>query len=189
MAGPVVAGAAAFKEALSEENCPVFSLIKDSKKLTDKQRRKAFLWLSENVWFGVSLVPAAVIDEMGIKPANEKAMNQAFENLRSAKQQTTIDFEILVDGRDNFKFPYPSEDIVKGDEKVLEISAASILAKVTRDDYMIAAADKFPNFDFEKHKGYGASAHYKLLNDGVYCEEHRQSYDPLRTWLIQGRLF
>jgi len=189
LAGPVVAGAATFKEALTEENCPVFSLIKDSKKLTDAQRRKAFVWLIENVWFGVGSASVSVIDEIGIKPANEKAMNQAFESLRATKSQTTIDFEILVDGRDKFQFPYPSQDIVKGDEKVLEISAASIIAKVTRDDYMVHVAQKFPDFGFEKHKGYGAAAHYKLLNDGVYCEEHRQSYDPLKTWLCQGRLF
>lgn len=189
LAGPVVAGAAAFKEALTEENCPVFSLIKDSKKLTDAQRRTAFAWLSENVWFGVGSVAAPVIDKIGIKPANEKAMNQALQNLRSTLISPEVDLEILVDGRNGFEFPYPSEDVVKGDEKILEISAASIIAKVTRDDYMINVAQKFTTFGFEKHKGYGAATHYELLDNGVYCQEHRQSYEPLKTWLNQGRLF
>ncbi len=194
LAGPVVAGAVAFKEELTNLNCAVFPLIKDSKKLTDEQRRMAFEWLIENVFWGVSLVSATIIDEIGIKPANEMAMNQAVEDLRAKLPRNktglaTTHIQLQVDGRDKFKFPYPSKDIVKGDEKVLKISAASIIAKVTRDDYMIAAATKFPAFSFETHKGYGAAAHLALLNEGVYCDEHRQSYEPLKKWLHQARLF
>jgi len=189
LAGPVVAGAAAFLKTPTAKNCPVFNLIKDSKKLSDAQRRQAFTWLQKNVIFGVSLVAASVIDEIGIKPANERAMNQALENLRSTMPHPKVDLEILVDGRDNFQFPLPSTDIIKGDEKILEISAASIIAKVTRDDYMLKAAQAFPAFGFESHKGYGAAAHYQLLEQGIHCEEHRQSYDPLKTWLTQGSLF
>jgi ribonuclease HII len=194
LAGPVVAGAVAFKEELTPSNCEVFALIKDSKKLTDEQRREAYAWLVDNVFWGVALVSAALIDEMGIKPANESAMNQAVENLRAdlPKNKTgmaTTHIQLQVDGRDKFKFPYPSKDIVKGDEKVLKISAASIIAKVTRDDYMIDAATKFPEFSFETHKGYGAATHLELLNKGVYCDEHRQKFQPLKTWLNQGKLF
>ena len=194
LAGPVVAGAVAFKEEITAANCIVFPLIKDSKSLTDEQRREAFDWLKENTFWGVAVVSAAVIDDIGIKPANETAMNQAVENLRAAlpKNKTgiaTTHIQLQVDGRDKFKFPYPSKDIVKGDEKVLKISAASIIAKVTRDDYMIEAATKFPEFSFETHKGYGAAPHLALLNEGVYCDEHRRSYQPLKKWLNQGKLF
>lgn len=194
LAGPVVAGAVAFKEELTTLNCIVFSLIKDSKKLTDEQRREAYAWLTENAFWGVALVSAAIIDDIGIKPANETAMNQAVENLRAdlPKNKTgvaTTHIQLQVDGRDKFQFPYPSKDIVKGDEKVLKISAASIIAKVTRDDYMIAAAKKFPEFSFETHKGYGAASHLELLNKGDHCEEHRVSFQPLKKWLNQGKLF
>ena len=190
----MVAGAVAFKEEITAANCIVFPLIKDSKSLTDEQRREAFDWLKENTFWGVAVVSAAVIDDIGIKPANETAMNQAVENLRAAlpKNKTgiaTTHIQLQVDGRDKFKFPYPSKDIVKGDEKVLKISAASIIAKVTRDDYMIEAATKFPEFSFETHKGYGAAPHLALLNEGVYCDEHRRSYQPLKKWLNQGKLF
>jgi ribonuclease HII len=194
LAGPVVAGAVAFKEVITSDNCAVFSLIKDSKSLSDAQRREAYAWLTQQAFCGVALVSATIIDEIGIKPANELAMNQAVENLRDGLPKNksgvaTSHIQLQVDGRDKFKFPYPSKDIVKGDEKVLKISAASIMAKVTRDDYMIAAAAKFPDFSFETHKGYGAAEHYKLLDNGQYCDEHRQSYQPLKTWLNQSRLF
>jgi len=194
LAGPVVAGAVAFKENLTPENCEVFALIKDSKKLTDPQRRQAYQWLTENSFWGAALVSAVLIDEMGIKPANEMAMNQAVENLRNNLPKNksgipTTHIQLQVDGRDKFKFPYPSEDIVKGDEKVLKISAASIIAKVTRDDYMIEAAKKSTEVSFETHKGYGAAEHLKLLNEGVHCDEHRQSYEPLKKWLNQAKLF
>lgn len=194
LAGPVVAGAVAFKEDLTPKNCEVFSLIKDSKKLTDVERRKAFAWLTENAFWGAALVSAVLIDEMGIKPGNEMAMNQAVEDLRhrlpkKKSGMATSHIQLQVDGCDKFKFPYPSKDIIKGDEKVLKISAASIIAKVTRDDYMIAASIKFPKFSFETHKGYGAASHLALLNEGIYCEEHRTTYDPLKTWLNQARLF
>jgi len=190
LAGPVVAGAACFVVPLSVKNCSVLSLITDSKKLTDTQRREVESWLKENIIYGVGVVSAAQIDELGIKPANELAMNQALGKvLDQLTSEQKKDLQLQIDGRDKFKFPLPSEDIVKGDEKVLEISAASIMAKVTRDDYMIALAKTEPQFGFETHKGYGATSHYKLLDEGIYCAEHRKSYDPLKTWLNQGRLF
>ena len=190
LAGPVVAGAVAFKSSVTQNNCPVFFLIKDSKKLTDAQRREAFAWLVENVVFGVESIGAAQIDEIGIKPANHLAMQSALAQVCDQLSADELEVaQVQVDGGDGFTFDYPSEDIVKGDEKVLEISAASIIAKVTRDDYMIEAMKRFPDFDFAAHKGYGAARHVALIEDGIYCEEHRKSYEPLRTWLHQGRLF
>lgn len=190
LAGPVVAGAVCVAQSLSTANCSALNLITDSKKLTDAQRRQAFDWLEQNVIFGVGVVGAKTIDEIGIKPANELAMNSALAGvLDKLKSSEKKDIQLQIDGRDNFNFPHPSEDIVKGDEKVLEISAASIIAKVTRDDLMIELDERYPEFGFAGHKGYGAETHYKLLDQGIYCAEHRKSYDPLKTWLNQGRLF
>jgi len=188
LAGPVVAGAVGFSQTLSAQNCEVFKLIKDSKKLSDAQRREAYDWLIHHVPFGVGIASSEQIDVLGIKPANEQAMNLALESLLQ-KNTKIDDIELQIDGRDKFKFPYPSEDIVKGDEKVLQISAASIIAKVTRDDLMIELDKQYPEFGFASHKGYGAAEHYSLLEQGIHCLQHRKSYDPLKTWLNQGRLF
>ncbi len=183
LAGPVVAGAVLLEPDLDMENCPVFSLINDSKKLTDIQRREVFEWLQRNVIFGLGILQAEEIDAIGIKKATEKAMNIAVEALSVRPEK------LLVDGRDKFQFAIPSEDIVKGDEKELSISAASIIAKVTRDNFMLEMDHQYPQFGFAAHKGYGAKKHCELLDQGVYCLEHRKTYDPLKTWLNQGRLF
>lgn len=198
LAGPVVAGAVLeiTNDELRMTSDGVFDLIKDSKKLTDSQRRQAYDWLLKHVRYGVGVVSAKEIDELGIKPATEKAMNLALSELLSKNPlpappsgRGDKGVKLLVDGRDGFSFPYLSEDIVKGDEKILEISAASIIAKVTRDDYMIKLDTQYPQFGFAGHKGYGAAHHYQLLDQGQYCPEHRTTYDPLKTWLNQGRLF
>ncbi len=183
LAGPVVAGAVCFSEPLTAENCPVFGLIKDSKSLTEKQRAAAYEWLTSHVDFGVGISSASVIDEVGIRLANEQAMNQAVQALKQTPEK------LMIDGRDKFKFSIQSEDVVKGDEKILEISAASIIAKVSRDRYMVELNQKYPEFKFAENKGYGAKTHYDLLDQGIFCEEHRKTYDPLKTWLNQGRLF
>jgi ribonuclease HII len=97
--------------------------------------------------------------------------------------------KLLIDGRDKFTFEIDSTDIVRGDETESAISAASIIAKVTRDDLMIEMGKKFPSFGFAENAGYGTKAHCDLLEKEIYCPEHRKSYDPLKTWLVQGRLF
>ncbi len=190
LAGPVVAVAVFMSETIKEKR-EIVGKIKDSKKLTDSQRRDIFEWLVNNVDYGVGVVLAREIDEIGIKASTEKVINLAVDELLKKKMLNSAKEEIklLVDGRDRFHFSCFSEDIIKGDERVPVISAASIIAKVIRDDYMIELDKKYPRFGFAEHKGYGAKKHYDLLNNGVYCEEHRKTYNPLRTWLLQGRLF
>lgn len=206
LAGPVVAGAVLMGdvECVMQDD-GIFALIKDSKKLTDAQRRQVYAWLKANTYWGVGVVSAQKIDEIGIKLATEKAMNEALRQVirplgtqgdssgRGSPPPTPPsgmeEIRLLIDGRDGFRFPYRSEDIVKGDEKILEISAASVIAKVTRDDYMMKLDAQYPGFGFSGHKGYGAAEHYKQLDQGIYCPQHRKSYDPLKTWLNQGRLF
>jgi len=112
-------------------------------------------------------------------------MNQAVAKLLE-RHPKEID-KLKIDGRDHFQFPIFSEDIVGGDGKVLEISAASIVAKVLRDDLMIDMDVKYPEFGFSHNKGYGAADHMALINEGKYCFEHRQTYEPLKTLLNQGR--
>lgn len=89
----------------------------------------------------------------------------------------------------NTSFQIPSTDIIKGDEKIPAIAAASIIAKVTRDRLMVEYDKEFPLFGFASNKGYGAKKHLDLLEQGNYCDIHRKSYDPLKRWLTQGALF
>ena len=85
-----------------------------------------------------------------------------------------------------FRFPIKSEDIIKGDEKIKQISAASIVAKYTRDQIMHMHADKWPQFNFQENMGYGTAEHRKLLEQGIYCEIHRKTYNPLKKFLTQS---
>lgn len=179
LAGPVVAGAVMFLEKEKTDT----TIFKDSKKLSSYRIEKLYNIIVQNYDWGVGIVSAAEIDEIGIKRATEKAMNIAVSQLQ---YQPTL---LQVDGRDGFKFQYPSEDIVKGDEKISEISAASIVAKYTRDEIMRDHADEYREFDFQNNMGYGTEKHRKLLDQGIYCPIHRKSYEPLKTFLLQGRLF
>lgn len=181
LAGPVVAAA-----VIDIKQLLVISKklgIKDSKVLTEPQRKEAYKWITENCDFGVGMVSADEIDKIGIKKANNKAMQMAVHKLCKTPD------ELWIDGRDRFTFDIPSKDFVKGDAKYLCISAASIIAKVTRDGLMEEYGATYPEFGFENHKGYGAATHLELLQKEIYSPIHRKSYDPLRTILTQGKLF
>jgi ribonuclease HII len=186
LAGPVVAGAVILTptQNISVEDMQAFlHLLDDSKKLTSKQRSELFIIITKYFDYGVGIVSAAEIDAIGIKKSTETAMNQAVLSLKTSPKK------LLIDGCDTFKFTIESEDIIKGDEKIPAIAAASIIAKVTRDKLMLRYDEQFPVFGFGSHKGYGSKKHLDLLDQGVYSSLHRKSYDPLKTWLNQGRLF
>ncbi len=179
LAGPVVAGAVMFLEKDKIDT----SIFKDSKTCSSYKIKKLYNIIVQYCDWGVGIVSATEIDRIGIKKATEKAMNIAVGQLQ---YQPNL---LQVDGRDGFQFQYPSEDIVKGDTKIPEISAASIVAKYTRDEIMRDHADQYPEFDFQNNMGYGTEKHRKLLDQGIYCPIHRKSYEPLKTFLLQGRLF
>ena len=177
LAGPIVAGAVILPLNFSLKE------LGDSKKLTNTQRREAFILIQEKCDWAVGFSSAEEVDSVGVKKATREAMWRAIQKLKSQPQT------LLVDGNDHFQFDIPREEYIKGDDKIPVISAASIVAKVTRDDYMIALAKKYSQFGFENHMGYGAESHMKLLEQEIYCPEHRKSYNPLRTVLTQKKLF
>ncbi len=177
LAGPIVAGA-----VILPEDFPVEKL-EDSKKLTDIQRREAFILIQEKCDWAIGFSSAEEVDRLGVRKATREAMWRATGKLKSRPKT------LLIDGNDHFQFDIPREEYIKGDDRIPVISAASIVAKVTRDDYMIELGKKYPQFGFEHHRGYGAASHMKLLAKEIYCPEHRKSYDPLRTVLTQGTLF
>lgn len=165
LAGPVCAAAVILPRGLEIEG------LNDSKKLSEKKRDKLFDAIrAEAVSYGIAFASVEEIEEINILNAAMLAMNRAIERL-SVKPALA-----LVDGNRNSAIKMPSRCVVKGDAKCADIAAASILAKVTRDRYMLEMAEKYPEYHFEKHKGYGTKLHYEALREYGPCEIHRPSF-------------
>jgi ribonuclease HII len=171
-AGPVVAAAV----VLNPDNIPAG--LNDSKKLSEAKRESLFPLIMASADVGVGLVSAAEIDEINILQATYLAMNRAVGAL---KRKPTL---ALVDGNRAPKLSCEVQTIVGGDAKSLSISAASIVAKVTRDRLMVELDRKFPVYGFARHKGYGTAAHQQALEKFRPCTEHRKSFAPVAALTI-----
>ena len=165
LAGPVCAAA-----VILPPNIEIPGL-NDSKKLTDKRRRELFPIIKEQaIAYGIGLASHTEIDEINILQATYLAMERALAQL-SVKPELA-----LIDGNRAKDFGLPVETVVKGDSRSASIAAASILAKVTRDDLMMGAAQEFPQYQFEIHKGYGTKAHYEALTAHGPSPIHRMTF-------------
>ena len=165
LAGPVCAAAVILPEHLQIPG------LNDSKKLTDKKRRELFPVIQEQaIAYGIGLASESEIDEINILQATFLAMRRALDQL-------TVRPEIaLIDGNRETDFGLPVKTVVKGDSLSANIAAASILAKVTRDNLMMELAQKYPEYGFEIHKGYGTKAHYEALRTYGPCPIHRKTF-------------
>ena len=172
LAGPVVAAAVVLPPEL-EDLPQVF----DSKQLSAAARDELFeeLYALKGIQISVAESSVEEIDRLNILRATHLAMRRAVDGLKQA------DF-VLVDGLP-VQFTLPSKNIVKGDAKSASIAAASIVAKVTRDRYMEKAAEKFPQYGFAGHKGYGTAEHLAALKKYGVTELHRKSFQPVRELL------
>lgn len=165
LAGPVCAAAVILPRGLCIPG------LNDSKKLTEKKREALYdVICSSAVSYGIAFATVDEIEEVNILNAAMLAMNRAIEKL---SVQPTL---ALIDGNRNSAIKIPSRCVVKGDAKCADIAAASVLAKVTRDRYMLKMAEKYPQYKFEKHKGYGTKDHYAALREYGPCEIHRPSF-------------
>lgn len=165
LAGPVCAAAVILP---SDVEIPG---LNDSKKLTDKKRRELFPVICEKaIAYGIAFADHKEIDELNILQATYLAMERAIQKL-----EVKADFA-LIDGNRAKDFGIPVETVVGGDGRSASIAAASILAKVTRDDYMLEMAETYPQYGFEIHKGYGTKAHYAALTEFGACPIHRMSF-------------
>lgn len=165
LAGPVCAAAVILPKGL------VIPGLNDSKKLTDKRRRELFpIIQQEAVSFGIAFASQEEIDEINILQATFLAMRRAIDQL-----DPKPDFA-LIDGNRETNFGVPCKTVIKGDSLSANIAAASVLAKVTRDNWMIEAAEKYPGYGFEIHKGYGTKAHYAALEKLGPCAIHRRTF-------------
>jgi ribonuclease HII len=156
--------------------------LDDSKKLTEKKRERLYPIITQQAlaWSVVS-VSAQQIDEMNILQASLYAMRCAAEQLQPRPDH------IFVDGNKLLKDCFcASTAIIKGDSRVAEISAASILAKVERDRQMISLHEKYPQYGFDGHKGYPTKAHFAALERHGPCPEHRRSFAPVKKVLEAG---
>lgn len=165
LAGPVCAAA-----VILPPNADIPGL-NDSKKLSDKKRRELFPIIKEQaIAYGIAFVDHEIIDEINILQATYKAMGEAIAQLDRKPDLA------LIDGNRAADFGVPTETVIHGDSLSASIAAASVLAKVSRDDYMLKMAQVYPQYGFEIHKGYGTKAHYAAITEHGTCPIHRMSF-------------
>jgi len=165
LAGPVCAAAVILPHGLLIEG------LNDSKKLSEKCREELFDVITrEAVSYGIAFAEVSEIEELNILGATMLAMNRAIAKLSPQPELA------LIDGNRNAGIEVPSRCVIKGDACCADIAAASILAKVTRDRYMLEMAEKYPEYHFEQHKGYGTKLHYEALREFGPSELHRPSF-------------
>ncbi len=169
-AGPVVACAAIL-------NKPVQGL-KDSKKLTAKKRQELDILIRENGRVGLGWVSAKEIDNLGLTKAVKKAMQLAYKGLGVLAEET------IIDGNINYLSELDgTKAVIKAEDKYASVAAASIVAKVARDAYMVEMSVKYPGYGFEKHVGYGTAAHKQALEKLGVSPIHRRSFKPIINFL------
>lgn len=165
LAGPVCAAAVILPRDVDLPG------LNDSKKLSDKKRRELYpLIMEKAVAYGIGFADEKEIDEINILQATYLAMERALQGL-----QIKPDFA-LIDGNRAKDFGLPVRTVVHGDSLSASIAAASVLAKVTRDDWMLKMAEEYPRYGFEIHKGYGTKVHYDALREHGPCPIHRMSF-------------
>jgi len=178
LAGPVVAAAVILDPAR-----PIAGL-KDSKKLSEKRRDELAVEIrAKALAWAVGEASVAEIDHLNILHATMLAMQRAVAGLGRAPD------EVWVDGNRCPNWAWRSQAVVKGDDKVAAIAAASILAKTTRDQFMCRLHADFPAYGFAQHMGYGTAAHLAALQTHGACPQHRHSFGPVKLVLDQTSLF
>ena len=165
LAGPVYAAAVILPRGLSIEG------LNDSKKLSEKKREQLFEQICEQaISYGIARAEVEEIEALNILGATFLAMNRAIDQLDPRPELA------LIDGNRNTGISLASQCIVKGDSQCADIAAASILAKVSRDRYMLQMAEQYPQYHFEQHKGYGTKLHYEALREYGPSPIHRPSF-------------
>ena len=173
LAGPVYAAAIILGPDFDTEG------LRDSKKLSESKRYSLAVHIKKNALaWSVGICSASEIDEINIHQATLLAMKRAIEGLNGYRS-----IKVMVDGLFCPQVDFPCEAIVKGDDKVAEISAASIIAKTERDLKMIEIDKIYPGYQFKKHKGYPTKLHIEMIKSEGLCEYHRKSFSPIKEML------
>lgn len=165
LAGPVCAAAVILPRGLEIPG------LNDSKKLSEKKREALFEPIrAAAIAYGIAFASVEEIEKLNILGATFLAMNRAITQLNPKPELA------LIDGNRNSGISLPSRCVVKGDSRCADIAAASVLAKVTRDRYMTEMAERYPQYHFEQHKGYGTKQHYEAIRRYGPCPIHRPSF-------------
>ncbi len=173
LAGPVYAAAVILGPDFDIEG------LRDSKKISESKRYTLAAHIKKNALaWSLGICSASEIDELNIHQATLLAMKRAIEGLNGY-----VSIKIVVDGLFFPQVEHPCEAIVKGDDKVAEISAASIIAKTERDLEMIEIDKIYPKYQFKKHKGYPTKLHIEMIKNEGPCEYHRRSFSPIKEML------
>lgn len=177
LAGPVVAGAVILDPNFIPEG------LTDSKLLSEKQREALFPQILDKHLYGVGFASVDEIDAINILQASFLAMRRALASLHEKRGGQAFGF-VLVDGSMEIpKIKTPQAAVIKGDLRVPAIAAGSIIAKVTRDRFMKEIHEKFPDYGFAKHKGYGSLAHRQAIQHQGPCEWHRKTFKGVKEYL------
>ena len=163
----------------SENNILLYKQIRDSKKVTPKRREILSEFIkTEAISYSIEVFEPEEIDNLGISELTQKAFFQAIKKLKIKPQYVLTDtFEVAKITKDH------QQNIINGDGKSLSIASASIVAKVFRDNLMVEEAKKYPEYSFEKHKGYGTKVHIEALRKFGPCKIHRKSFEPIKSIL------
>ena len=186
LAGPLVVGAV----ILPDDKPEWVDELKDSKKLTPKKREKlSEIILAEAPATGLGWVSPMELDELGMTAALALATGRAVKSVQALHVPFS---QIIIDGKINFlshtKLAKYVSTMVKADDLIKEVSAASIIAKVARDKYMAEAGLRFSGYGFEKNAGYGTAAHMKAIAENGICPEHRKSFEPIKSMVGFSRV-
>jgi ribonuclease HII len=176
-AGPIVAAGVIFEKKL------IIKGLNDSKKvLADKRGKLAEIIKDKALAWTIQVVEHDVIDDIGVGKANALVIDKVINALNPRPQYLLIDKASVT----KYKIRIPWETIIKGDAKIFSIAAASIIAKVARDEMMTKLAKKYPHYGFEDHKGYGTKQHQDMIVQYNICAIHRKSYKPIHQLKLIG---
>ena len=174
LAGPVVAAAVVLPENL------LMPGLTDSKQVEAQDRNRLFEMIrAQAVCYGIGIVDERTIDDVNILQATILAMKQALQTLDPQPDYLLLD-ALTLPG-----VPLPQKPLIKGDCRSHSIAAASILAKVTRDRIMLELHEQYPQYNFQKHKGYGTKEHLRLIREHGPCDAHRKTFNPVAR-MLQG---
>jgi len=179
LAGPVFASAVLITEKDFEKAKKIKS-VRDSKKLKEGKREEVFsdLIKSREIKWGIGTVSEKMIDKINILQATKLAMVKAIKDLER-RNKIKVDF-IILDGKMKLDLETDQKSIINADDKVFSVSAASIIAKVSRDALMKKYDKKYPEYDFKKHKGYGTREHLERIRKYGICPIHRKTFAPIK---------
>lgn len=179
LAGPVVASAVIVTDWVMDID--IINDTKDSKKISEKKRKIIFdkIMLSPHIKWGIGIVDEKIIDKINIFEATKLAMQEAVKDLEKTMKP---DF-LIIDGNATIDYPITQKAVIKGDDKIFSCSLASIIAKVSRDALMYKYAETYPEYGFEKHKGYGTKIHIDAIQKFGPCSIHRRTFNPVTLFI------